>query len=513
MKTNKNGIIDLHDDAMLNPLTGTDSYKQTHFLQEDETITGINSYYESRKGAKYPETVFFGLQYIMAKHLAGQQITKHWIDRTIRINNGHFGTDDYTNREMFEYILHKHGGRYPVKIRAVAEGTPVPVNNALFTIEATDSNCISLPQLLETPLMRTWYPSAVATKSRHIKKVIWKYLEMSCMEPEKAIMFMLQDFGARGTTDDTASGLGGAAHLINFFGTDTMRGMDLLHDYYFGGDVSGYSVFATEHSTMTKNGEKGERELIEKILKGKITYKGREINLKKSIVSIVSDSYNYKRCVEQYYCQDFKHLILEREAPTVIRPDSLTDTEKTPEAVVLWTLDTLWKYFGGTTNKKGCRIIANGIVKVLWGDGIDDDGIEAICKTVVENGYSLENIACFGMGGGLLQKVNRDTQRTAIKCSAAARGDFHQDNSWFDVKKNPLDQSKASKGGRLELIKHLNDDSWATIKREEYNPALHKMMFHDVFEDGYILKAWELSDLRENAKLVFPPRMVSNLIV
>lgn len=512
MITNEKGRIHLFDDAMLNPLTGTDSYKHTHFLQEDETITGINSYYESRKGARYPETVFFGLQYIMAKHLEGQQITKKWIDRTFRINADHFGTPDYFNREMFEYILEKYDGRYPVKIRAVAEGTAVPVSNALFTVEATDKYCVSMPQMLEDYLMRTWYPSAVATKSRHIKKVIWKYLEMSCMDPAKAINFMLQDFGARGTTDDPASGIGGAGHLINFFGTDTMRGMDMLKDYYFAPDVTGYSVFATEHSTMTKNGEKGERELIEKLLKGKITYRNREVNISDKILSIVSDSYNYKRCVEQYYCQDFKHLILARTAPFVIRPDSVTDTEKTPEAVMVWTFETLWKYFGGHTNKKGYRVIADGKVKVLWGDGIDDDGIEAICKAVTEAGYSIENIACFGMGGGLLQKVNRDTQRTAIKCSAAARGEIELNESWFDVQKNPLDKSKSSKPGRLELVRHISDGAWETIKREQFDAKLHKMMFHDVFENGHILKAWDINDLRANAQIEYTYTSAAELV-
>lgn len=508
MKTNKDGRIHLFDNAVLNPLTGTDSYKQTQFLQEDQTITGTHNYYESRFGAKYPETVFFGLQWIMAKHLEGERITKKWIDRTWRINKGHFGTEDFINFEMFNHIVDKHKGRYPVHIRAVAEGTPVPIGHALFTTESTDDACVALPQMLETNLMRTWYPSNVATKSRNVKKIILKYMELSCMDPAAALQFMLQDFGARGTTTDEAAQIGGAAHLINFFGTDTMRGMDLLNDYYYAPEVSGFSVYATEHSTMTANGEKGEYELIKKILTGIVQYHGRTINIKDKIVSIVSDSYDYKRCVG-YFCEDFKHLVLERGATTVIRPDSVLPDEKTPEAVMLWTFQRLWDSFGGTTNKKGFKVIAGGKIKVLWGDGIDEDGVEAICKAITDAGWSMDNIACFGMGGGLLQKHNRDTQRSAIKRSAISHGDFLDLGTWVDVQKNPQDKSKKSKPGVLETVTHLSDGHWETIRRHEVDPKLHRMMFNDVFHNGDILLAWELDDIRKNAELIVPSSLVA----
>ena len=46
------------------------------------------------------------------------------------------------------------------------------------------------------------------------------------------------------------------------------------------------------------------------------------------------------------------------------------------------------------------------------------ESLKGICENVKENGWSLDNLA-FGSGGGLLQKVHRDTQKCAFKCCYA----------------------------------------------------------------------------------------------
>ena len=43
---------------------------------------------------------------------------------------------------------------------------------------------------------------------------------------------MLHDFGYRGSTSVESAAIGGAAHLVNFLGTDTIAGMELLLRYY-----------------------------------------------------------------------------------------------------------------------------------------------------------------------------------------------------------------------------------------------------------------------------------------
>ena len=89
---------------------------------------------------------------------------------------------------------------------------------------------------------------------------------------------------------------------------------------------------------------------------------------------------------------------------------------------------------------------------VLWSDGLSPDKIIDIASAVVANGFAAHNTA-FGMGGGLLQKVDRDTERFAMKSSAQER-----DGQWVNIQKNPLDKSKASLAGRLQVVNLTGHD-------------------------------------------------------
>merc|ERR1719293_441256 len=100
----------------------------------------------------------------------------------------------------------------------------------------------------------------VATNSWACKQVIKTYLERTADQPDKAgLEFMLHDFGYRGVSSVETAGIGGAAHLVNFMGTDTLAGILVAREYY-GAGMAGVSVPATEHSTMTTWGVQGETE-------------------------------------------------------------------------------------------------------------------------------------------------------------------------------------------------------------------------------------------------------------
>jgi nicotinamide phosphoribosyltransferase len=135
-----------------NILLKTDSYKVSHHKQYPNGTTNVYAYLESR-GGDYPEQVFFGLQYILKKHLLGRVITKEYIDQAAEFWNQHFGYD-IVDREMWEYIIEKYDGHLPIRIKAVPEGTVVPTGNVLMTIENTDPNCASLTTYLETILLQ-----------------------------------------------------------------------------------------------------------------------------------------------------------------------------------------------------------------------------------------------------------------------------------------------------------------------------------------------------------------------
>ena len=284
-------------------------------------------------------------------------------------------------------------------------------------------------------------------------------------------------------SSDESAEIGGAAHLVNFLGTDTVPAIMLLAEYYNAGNVEGiaYSVPATEHSIMTALGKDGEATVVANLLKEYPT----------GILSVVADSYDIYNFVDNIVGKQFKEQILARDGVFVVRPDSVDPTHPTPEALMVRIFDSLWNAIGGITNAKGYKVI-NPKVRVLWGDGIDRVGIHKILEATKNAGYSIENIACFGMGGGLLQKVNRDTQRFAFKSCAQKRGGV-----WFDIQKQPKDTTKTSKKGKLKLVK-LNGQ-YKTVGINEYPELADEMV--TVFENGELVKEYTLEEVRKNAAL------------
>ena len=161
---------------MNNIILITDSYKVTHHNQYPNKTEKIYSYFESR-GGKHSEICFFGLQYFIKKYLQGVVVTKEMIEEAAILYGQHFGNDKLFNKEGWEYIVNHHGGKLPICIKALPEGTVLPYKNACFTLENTDPKCYWLTNFLETLLVQVWYPMTVATNSREQKKVILKYLQ------------------------------------------------------------------------------------------------------------------------------------------------------------------------------------------------------------------------------------------------------------------------------------------------------------------------------------------------
>jgi nicotinamide phosphoribosyltransferase len=263
-------------------------------------------------------------------------------------------------------------------------------------------------------------------------------------------------------------------------GTDTVVAMEVAVNYYNANlDNLAFSVAATEHSVMTALGKNGEEQVVENLLNEYPT----------GILSVVSDSYDIYNFVSNIVGTKFKDRILARDGVFVVRPDSITPTHPTPEEEMVWIMENLWANIGGTINSKGYKVI-NPKVRVLWGDGIDIEGIKKILYSITKAGFATENMACFGMGGGLLQKVNRDTQRCAFKCSAQYR-----DGRWYDIQKNPKDVSKASKKGKLKLIKV--DGEFETVGENDPGEDYLKV----VFINGVLVKEIDFDTVRKNATL------------
>src|SRR6185369_16226427 len=158
-----------------NLLLLTDSYKVSHHRQYPPGTETVYSYFESR-GGDFPETVFFGLQYLLAEYFASEVVTRDKIEAAAALFSRHFSGSDFFHRAGWEHIVRVHRGRLPVRIKAVAEGSVVPTRNVLMTIENTDPACYWLTNYLETLLVHVWYPCAVATQSRAMKQTIAEFL-------------------------------------------------------------------------------------------------------------------------------------------------------------------------------------------------------------------------------------------------------------------------------------------------------------------------------------------------
>ena len=448
----------------------TDSYKTTHWKQYPPGTERVYSYLESR-GGRFDEVVFFGLQYYLNHYLAGAVVTRGGIERADAFLALHLGDSTHFNRAGWEHILARHGGQLPVSIRAVEEGTPVPTHNALMTIENTCSRCWWLPNYLETLLVQVWYGCTVATLSREIKRTLLRYLGET--GDPSLIDFKLHDFGFRGVSSVESAAIGGAAHLVNFLGTDTLAGCVMAQRDY-GATMPGFSIPASEHSTITAWGPGGEVDAYRNMLEQYPT----------GLVACVSDSYDIYRACSELWGGALRDHVTARDGTLVVRPDS-----GDPPIVVVEVLERLGAAFGSMKNAKGYRVLPPQI-RVLQGDGVDYDGIAVILAAMQRAGWSADNIA-FGMGGGLLQRLDRDTQSFAFKCSeVTVQGEVRA------VFKDPAtDPAKRSKRGRLALVR-TPQGRFETVKAPADGDLLG-----EVFRDGKITRTAHFDDVRARAEL------------
>ncbi len=456
-----------------NPLLNTDSYKASHWLQYPPGTDATFFYVESRGGV-HDRTVFFGLQSIL-KEALGRAVTHADVDAARDLFAAH---GEPFNEAGWRDIVERLGGRLPVRIRAVPEGSVVPTHHALVTIESTDAAAAWVPSYLETLLLRLWYPVTVATISWHAKQVIRGFLARTSDDPEGQLPFKLHDFGARGVSSAESAAIGGMAHLVNFLGTDTVSGL-LAARAYYGAPMAGFSIPAAEHSTITSWGREAEVEAYRNML--------RHFGRPGGLVAVVSDSYDIFHAIREHWGRTLREEVIASGATVVVRPDS-----GDPVAVVHQCLELLDEAFGHDVNAKGYKVLRH--VRVIQGDGVNPGSLRAILERITSAGYATDNVA-FGMGGALLQKLDRDTQKFALKCSAA-----RVDGRWIDVYKDPVtDKGKQSKRGRVALVRHREYGTWRTLAQGEAAPLGFEDAMVTVWEDGALVREWTFDEVRARA--------------
>ncbi|UNA01776.1 nicotinamide phosphoribosyl transferase [Vibrio phage PVA8] len=463
----------------------TDSYKVSHWSQFPRGLEYSQYYVESR-GGKFDKIMVDGMAYMC--RILEKGVSMNDVKRAKRLFKKHFGSEVF-NDKGWDIIVNELKGKLPIKIRAVKEGTVVPVKHPILTIENTDPRFGWLPGYLETFILRAlWYPTTVATISFEVKKIIRQFMKKTVDDERIAEQepFKLHDFGSRGVSSGESAAIGGSAHLKNFLGTDTVEALVAVEELYaedVEDFIAGFSIPAREHSTTTIYKEVGE----DQAFLNSIEQWGA------ALYACVMDSYDYEAAMNRVSTGRFKELIISKGGTFVARPDS-----GVPVDVVMKGLEILGKNVGYTINSKGYKVL-HPSYRIIQGDGVNIEEIRRILSYMESKGWSAENIA-FGMGGGLLQQLDRDTQRFAMKMSAAIIN-----GEYVSVFKMPkTDPTKASKAGFLDLIAVDADNpnpaarGYVTFSSEDYDNRVHpKSVMQTIFEDGVTVADFSLEEARK----------------
>lgn len=456
---------------MRNLILSADSYKFSHFRQYPPEARAVSAYVEARANSFSKTALFFGLQAFLLDYLGpAGRITEANVVEAEALTAAHgvpFNAAGWREIARLGYL--------PLEIRALPEGTVAPCSVPLIEVVNTDPRFCWLTTFIETALLRAvWYPTTVATLSQKAKAIILAGLRKSSDDPAGQIPFKLHDFGARGVSSGESAALGGLAHLVNFMGTDTVEAIVAARRFY-NEPMAGFSIPASEHSTMTSWGREREIESCANMLRAFPT----------GLVASVSDSYDLDNTVRNIWGGVLRDKVLARDGTLVVRPDS-----GNPISTPVRVLHTLWEKFGGTVNSRGYRVL-DPHVRVIQGDGMNLDTIGLLVDAVIQAGFAIDNIA-MGMGGGLLQQVNRDTLRFAMKANAMQDAD----GNWHDVSKAPAtDLTKASKAGRQAAV--LDNGELVARRKDAIAPEDDQLRV--VWRNGELLVQYTLAEVRKRA--------------
>lgn len=246
---------------------------------------------------------------------------------------------------------------------------------------------------------------------------------------------------------------------------------------YYNCEMAGYSIPASEHSTITSWGKEGELDAFRNML----------LQYPDGVVACVSDSWDVFNATKNFWGHELRDLILQRhDGRLVIRPDS-----GDPPTVVVKCLELLGGPGGGfepfiTKTKTGHRLLPPQ-VRIIQGDAVCYEMIDKIYSAMAAAGWAADNVG-FGSGGALLQQMNRDTLKFAMKCASVVI-----DGQEREVYKDPItDPGKKSKRGRLALVR--TSTGYETVKQPELGARRDELI--EVFRNGKLLVDWSLEDIR-----------------
>ncbi len=466
----------------MNPLLLTDYYKTEHFKQYPK---GTNLVYSNLtpRGSRIKgvdKMVFFGLQYFIKEYLI-EQFQKNFFDRPWEEVDAEYKEDVNVNTDHIK-ALHKLG-YLPIQIKALPEGTKVPMRIPVLTIKNTLPDFFWLTNYIESLLSCVvWQPSTSATIAHEYKKIFSKVLTDTIGDASFAD-WMGHDFSFRGMSSPESAMTSGMGHLTSFYGTDTVPAIRGLRKYYGATGLVGGSVPATEHSVMCAGtGADSEFATYERLL--------TEI-YPSGIVSVVSDTFDLWRVLTEYLPK-LKDIIMARDGKLVIRPDSgdpvniiCGDPEKAPGSPAYkGVIELLWETFGGSVVNS--YKVLDSHVGAIYGDSITLDRAREISLILILKGFA--PLMVYGIGSFTYQYNTRDTFGTAMKATYT-----EIEGRGINIFKDPItdDGLKKSAKGLLRVNADLTLDQEVSWTEEEQG------RLQTVFFDGKLTKEVTLDEIRK----------------
>ncbi len=478
-----------------NPMLLIDFYKAVHSDMLPEKIEKSVSYFTPRMSRvkMWDTVVMFGLQAFIRTYLM-DYFTGEFFEKSLdevvgeydRVLGAALGKNAYKTEKIVK--LHQLG-YLPIEIKALLEGTRVPMHVPMFEISNTHPDFAWLPQALESLISaELWHPMISATVGATYRKIVNQYYGISVDDTiprEKA----LGDFSFRGQECLQSAVKSSAGWCLSFLNTATVPVIPFLEQMYCC-DCTKESValgaVSTEHSVMCSN----------------YAVDGDEITLLRRLLteiypdtsfSAVLDSYDYWNIIDNVLPQ-LKEEILSHNGCMLMRGDSGDCVE-----VVTKTVFRLWDIFGGTVNAKGYKVL-DPHVKAIYGDSITIQRCEEIYKILIENGFACSNVA-LGVGSfsmqcveeeDMLKPFTRDTFSACIKATYC-----EVDGNPIPIFKNPKDGGfKKSQRGMCRVYR---DENGMITFADGYTGEMisgQENMLEVVFRDGVLVKEQTLAEIR-----------------
>jgi nicotinamide phosphoribosyltransferase len=478
-----------------NPLLLSDFYKTTHNEQYPEGLTKIVSYYTPRMSRIHDDNalIMFGLQGFIKEYLIKSFRDNFFARPKEEILSQYKRIIDHTLGEnIVDYgkIGKLHDLQYlPVQIKAIDEGTRVPVRVPMFEITNTHPDFAWLVNTLETALSCTlWHAQIAANVGYRFRKIVNKYYGIS-VENDIPRNRALGDFSMRGSESCESAIKCSAGFCLSFANTATVPAIMYLEDNYncdCTKEAVAFGAISTEHSVMNSN----------------YAVDGDEITMVKRLLndiypnngfSMVSDSYDYLNMVDEII-PACKEEILRHGGYIGIRGDSGDPVEITTE-----TVKRLWNTFGGSVNSKGYKVLDSHI-RVIYGDSITPQRAEDIYRILVENGFACNNVflavGSFSMQclelGGKRQVYTRDTYGIAIKATYC-----EVNGKPIKIFKDPkTDTGNFKKSQRGMCAVKRDSDGVLTCTDGYDSQTVPDNLLTTVFRDGKMVKEQSLQQIR-----------------